>query len=153
MSGSKVAAEAALSVTQYEQLARIYLMRSMMATTLSARLECAFVGQHYLSRLWEVAVGTSNVAEMAKPDADPAAPPPFTLPKEVHEWAGWEPSEALEAAMAAINNDRVICLKSLPDAQLTVAYLQYAVELLLSTSDMQRVQSLTQNNGQRKYSR
>ena len=133
MSGSKVAAEAALSVTQYEQLARIYLMRSMMATTLSARLECAFVGQHYLSRLWEVAVGTSNVAEMAKPDADPAAPPPFTLPKEVHEWAGWEPSEALEAAMAAINNDRVICLKSLPDAQLTVAYLQYAVELLLST--------------------
>jgi hypothetical protein len=137
------------------------------ASTQGAKLECAFVGQHYLQRLWEVAILTCNAAERAKPDADPAAPPPFALPTEVYEWAGWEPSEELEAAMATIDSgapphrdarhchlcttrtalgdadarmcgcvrvcaERVISPASLPEPQLTVAYLHYAIELLLN---------------------
>ena len=124
--------EATLSVTQYEQLARIYLMRSMMASSLAARLECAFVATHYLTRLWNVSVSTCNAAELAKPGADPNAPPPFRLPQEVDEWAGWSPSAELEEAMAAIDSERVISPASLPDAQLTVAYLKYLIDLLLS---------------------
>ena len=124
-------AEATLTVTQYEQLARIYLMRSMMASSLAARLECAFVATHYLARLWDVAISTCNAAELAKPDRDPSAPPPFWLPREVNEWAGWAVSPELEEAMAAINSERVISPASLPDAQLTVAYLKYLIDLLL----------------------
>ena len=124
-------AEATLTVTQYEQLARIYLMRSMMASSLAARLECAFVATHYLARLWDVAISTCNAAELAKPDRDPSAPPPFWLPREVNEWAGWAVSPELEEAMAAINSERDISPASLPDAQLTVAYLKYLIDLLL----------------------
>ena len=42
---------------------------------------------------------TARAAELAKPGADPNAPPPFQLPQQVNEWAGWAPSDALEEAI------------------------------------------------------
>ena len=126
-------AEASLSVPQYEQLARIYLMKGMMAGTVAARLESVLVALHYLGRIWAVAIATCNAAEAAKPGSDPAAPPPFAMPVEVAEWATWAPSEALLEAMAAIGSDRVLSAAGLPEPQLTVTYLHYAVEQLLAS--------------------
>ena len=65
--GGKGGAEASLSVPQYEQLARIYLMKAMMAPTMSARVESIVVSLHYLTRVWGVAITACNAAEAAKP--------------------------------------------------------------------------------------
>ena len=88
-------------------------------------------GMHYLGRIWAVTIDACNAAELSRPGADPHAAPAFSMPHDAHEWAAWEPSDALLAAIDAIGSERVVSAAALPEARLTVTYLEYAIELLV----------------------
>ena len=136
-----------LNVHHFEQLVRIYLMRAKMAATTAAKTEFCLVAHHYMERIWQLAAATAiakAAADAAEADEDAAdadaaaakaeaaakADPAYALPRALHNWAGWAPSQTLRDAMKAIATENVISAAALPTAQLTAFYLEYAAECL-----------------------
>jgi len=128
-------ARVVLLTSQYEQLARIYLMRAMMAATADSRLQCVLGAHRYMGRIWALAISAANAAAAANASAEGSespSPTPWTVPEELHDWASWSPDDSLRTLMAESNSAKMICSTSFPKATLSAFYVQYAIDMLLA---------------------